>query len=51
MFGGVEIDLRKAATTRDEILVEANAIFGGIEIRVPETLERYRARRGNFRRL
>lgn len=37
MFGGVEIDLRKAATTRDEILVEANAIFGGIEIRVPET--------------
>jgi predicted membrane protein len=37
MFGGVEIDLRKAAMTRDEILIEANAIFGGIEIRVPET--------------
>ena len=37
MFGGVEIDLRKAATTRNEILVEANAVFGGIEIRVPET--------------
>jgi predicted membrane protein len=36
MFGGVEIDLRKAATTRDEILIEANAIFGGIEIRLPE---------------
>jgi predicted membrane protein len=37
MFGGAEIDLRKAAMTRDEILIEANAIFGGIEIRVPET--------------
>jgi predicted membrane protein len=36
MFGGVEIDLRKAGSTREEILVEANAIFGGIEIRVPE---------------
>lgn len=37
MFGGVEIDLRKAASTREEILIEANAIFGGVEIRVPET--------------
>jgi len=37
MFGGVEIDLRKAATTRGEILIEANALFGGIELRVPET--------------
>ena len=36
MFGGAEIDLRKAASTREEILIEANAIFGGIEIRVPE---------------
>jgi hypothetical protein len=35
-FGGVEIDLRKAGTTRDEILVEINAIFGGVEMRVPE---------------
>jgi len=37
MFGGVEIDLRKAASMRDELLIEANAIFGGIELRVPET--------------
>lgn len=36
MFGGVEIDLRKASTTRDEILIEVNAIFGGVEVRVPE---------------
>ncbi len=26
LFGGVEIDLRKSATTSDEILIEANAI-------------------------
>ena len=37
MFGGIEIDLRRAASTRPEILLEANAMFGGIEIRVPET--------------
>ncbi|HEV1284763.1 MAG TPA: DUF5668 domain-containing protein [Bryobacteraceae bacterium] len=37
MFGGIEIDLRKAASTRDEILIEVNAIFGGVEVRVPET--------------
>jgi predicted membrane protein len=37
MFGGVEIDLRRAATTATEIVVDANAIFGGVEVRVPET--------------
>jgi hypothetical protein len=37
MFGGIELDLRKAATTRDEIVIEINAIFGGVEVRVPET--------------
>jgi predicted membrane protein len=36
MFGGVEIDLRKAGTTREEVRVEVNAIFGGVEMRVPE---------------
>jgi predicted membrane protein len=37
MFGGVEIDLRKAAMTREEVLIEVNAVFGGVEVRVPET--------------
>jgi len=37
MFGGVEIDLRQAATTREEVVIEINAIFGGVEVRVPET--------------
>jgi hypothetical protein len=36
MFGGVELDLRKAGATRDEILIEINAIFGGVELRLPE---------------
>ena len=36
MFGGIELDLRKAASTRDEIVIEVNAIFGGVEVRVPE---------------
>lgn len=37
MFGGIELDLRRAASTRDEILLEVNAVFGGVDIRVPET--------------
>ncbi|MBZ5600883.1 MAG: cell wall-active antibiotics response protein [Acidobacteriia bacterium] len=36
VFGGIELDLRKADTKRDQVFIEANAIFGGIEIRVPE---------------
>jgi predicted membrane protein len=36
MFGGVEIDMRKAAMKRDEVVVEINAIFGGVELRAPE---------------
>jgi predicted membrane protein len=36
MFGGIELDLRKAGTTREEIVIEVNAIFGGVEVRVPE---------------
>lgn len=36
IFGGIEIDLRKADTRRDQIVIEANAIFGGIEMRIPE---------------
>ncbi|HUJ21587.1 MAG TPA: DUF5668 domain-containing protein [Bryobacteraceae bacterium] len=38
VFGGIEIDLRRAAiaTPNHEVTVEANATFGGIELRVPE---------------
>jgi len=37
VFGGVELDLREAGIKGDEAHVEANAVFGGIEIRVPES--------------
>jgi predicted membrane protein len=37
LFGGVDLDLSRAATTKEEIRIEANAVFGGIEIRVPDT--------------
>jgi len=36
VFGGIELDLRKANTKRDEIVIEANAVCGGIELMVPE---------------
>ncbi len=36
VFGGIELDLRKADTKRPQVFIDANAIFGGIEIRVPE---------------
>ena len=34
--GGIELDLTKAASTKPEIVIEATAIFGGIDMRVPE---------------
>jgi len=35
VFGGCQIDLRKAAMQVSEAVIHANAMFGGIEIRVP----------------
>jgi predicted membrane protein len=37
VFGGINIDLTKAGMQKEEVRVEANALFGGIDIRVPET--------------
>jgi hypothetical protein len=37
LFGGIQLDLSRASMTKDEIRIEANAIFGGIEIRVPDS--------------
>jgi hypothetical protein len=36
IFGGVEVDLRRAATRRKEVVVHADAVFGGVELLVPE---------------
>lgn len=37
IFGGINIDLTKAGMQKDEVRIEANALFGGVDIRVPET--------------
>jgi predicted membrane protein len=37
VFGGVELDLRKAEMKMPQVRLECNAVFGGIEIRIPET--------------
>jgi predicted membrane protein len=37
IFGGFEIDLRKAQMPAGEAVIDINATFGGVEIRVPET--------------
>jgi predicted membrane protein len=36
VFGGAELDLRKAALSEGDITLSLTAIFGGIEIKVPE---------------
>lgn len=37
VFGGVDLDLRRASIQGDQAVIDANATFGGVEIRVPET--------------
>ena len=36
VFGGAEIDLRKAALAQGEVSLDLTAIFGGIDLKVPE---------------
>jgi hypothetical protein len=51
VFGGAEIDLRGVGTTREEISIKAEAIFGGIELWVPahwQTIVRGSAVFGTF---
>jgi hypothetical protein len=35
LMGGVELDLSGAGTKLDEVVIEANAIMGGVDMRVP----------------
>jgi predicted membrane protein len=37
IFGGIELDFRDANIEGEEAVLEINCIFGGVEIRVPET--------------
>jgi predicted membrane protein len=41
VFGGIELDFRDADIEGDEAVVEINCLFGGVEIRVPETWHVY----------
>jgi hypothetical protein len=36
-MGGYQVDLRKAVIARSPAVLHANAMFGGIEIRVPRS--------------
>lgn len=36
VFGGIEIDLRAANTKLDELYIQADAIFGGIDLLLPD---------------
>jgi LiaF transmembrane domain len=36
IFGGIELDLRQAGIAGDSAVIEINANFGGVEIRIPE---------------
>ena len=37
VFGGADIDLRAAGTKKDEIFIELNSVFGGVDLRVPDS--------------
>jgi hypothetical protein len=37
VFGGFEVDLRKANIAEDEAMLDLNAVFGGIEVKIPES--------------
>lgn len=36
VFGGIEIDLRSANTKQDELFIQADAVFGGIDLLLPD---------------
>jgi predicted membrane protein len=36
VFGGVRLDLRRATIAAEKAVIDINAIFGGVEIRIPE---------------
>lgn len=39
VFGGLDLDLRDAQTQLDQIVLHADAVFGGIDVMVPDTWE------------
>jgi hypothetical protein len=39
LFGGIELDLREATLEDNEVTIYANAVFGGVEITVPDGVQ------------
>jgi predicted membrane protein len=37
IFGGVNLDLRHAAISGERAVIDVNALFGGVDIRIPDT--------------
>jgi len=37
IFGGYKLDLREAVMAGEQAVVDVNAVFGGVEIRIPDT--------------
>jgi predicted membrane protein len=37
VFGGAEIDLREAVTKKQQLVIQADAVFGGVDLWVPST--------------
>ncbi|MEO8026564.1 MAG: DUF5668 domain-containing protein [Bryobacteraceae bacterium] len=37
MFGGIDIDMRDTAMTKPQVNIDVQAMFGGVELRVPES--------------
>jgi predicted membrane protein len=37
VFGGVRLDLRRATISAEKAVIDINAIFGGVEVRIPDT--------------
>lgn len=37
VFGEIDVDLRSAATKRQEVVIHADAVFGAVNLRVPDT--------------
>jgi predicted membrane protein len=36
MFGGVEVDLRRAGMRGDSAVIDVSAMFGGVEFKIPQ---------------
>jgi hypothetical protein len=48
IFGGIEIDLTDAVFDAPELIIEVNAVFGGVDVKVPENVSLHGGGAGIF---